>query len=250
MFWVDRTTKVTGGVLLLLVALVIAGAALQVASTGDADPMSRSDIESMLRDINSNQGVYFLGVSLNMFIDGVLMLFSGVLLYLIFHDRSRTLASLAAVGLVAAGLIAVVADTTSMALGLLAADFVKEGGPGGIAAGDPVILESARTLGAFVGLAEEVSSSGLAFGLLGLGVLLAWAPEGEVNPPRWMGSVGVLSAAGLLLGWLVTVDTATGIVVITVGYIATLVLLVSLGGWLLMRPEREPEMGGARPALA
>ncbi|MBI2913791.1 MAG: DUF4386 family protein [Chloroflexi bacterium] len=246
MFWADRTNKVAGVTLLLLAALVIVNLVLVTAAVGDADPVKRGDIEGMLRDINDNKALFFLGTAFSIATDAAALLAAAAMLYLVFCDRSRVLALLAFVGLLAAGIAFLAADTASLTVGVLAADFVEKGGAGGIAADDPVILQSARAVAAFSGLADPIGNTALGFGLLALGSLLARAPEGEVNPPRWLGGLAILSGLAMLLGWVVAADTDTGIVVISIGIIGTLLLLVILGGWLLIQPER----GESRPATA
>ena len=52
------------------------------------------------------------------------------------------------------------------------------------------------------------------------------------------------SGLAMLLGWVIVADTDTGAVLLGIGIIGTLLLLVILGGWLLIQPER----GEARPA--
>lgn len=243
MFWADRTNKLAGVTLLLLAALAIIALVLETVALGDADPMARGDIEDALRDINDNEAVYFLGTAVDI-ADEVVVLAAAALLYLVFRDRSRALALFGAFGLVAAGVAFLAADTAELTVGLLAADFVEEGGAGGIAAGDPVILQSARAVAAFEGLADLIGLTTLAFGVLALGSLLAWAPDAEANPPRWLGGLAVLSGLALLLTWIVAAAEAVGITLSLIGLIGSLLWLVILGGWLLIQPER----GEARAA--
>jgi len=246
MFWADRSNKVAGVTLLLLVALVIVNTVLVTAAVGDADPLKRGDIEGMLRDINDNEALYFLGIAFSIATDAVVLLAAAAMLYLVLRDRSRVLAMLGFAGLLASGIAFLAADTASLTVGVLAADFVEKGGAGGIAAGDPVILQSARAVAALQGLADSIGNTALGFGLLALGSLLAWAPAGEVNPPRWLGGLAILSGLAMLLSWVAAANEDVGIVIVSIGIIGTLLLLVILGGWLLIQPER----GEARPAAA
>lgn len=246
MFWADRTNKLAGVTLLLLAALVIVDAVLETVALGDADPMARSDIEGMLRDINDNGASFFLGTAFSIASDAVVLVAAAAMVYLVFRDRSQALALFAFVGLFAAGVAFLAADAASMTVGLLAADFVEGGGPGGIAAGDPVILQSARAVAAFGGLADLIGLTALAFGLLALGSLLAWAPGAEMNPPRWLGGLAVLSGLALLLSWVGAAAEDVGITLSLIGIVGSLLWLVILGGWLLFQPDR----GQVRPAAA
>lgn len=244
MFWADRINRVAGITLLLVVILAIVNLVLVTAAVGDADPLKRGDVENMLIDINDNEALFFLGIAFSIATDAAALLAAAAMLFLVFRDRSPALATFAFVGLFASGIAFLVADAANLTVGVLAADFVNEGGPGGIAAGDPVILQSARAVAAFAGLADLIGNTALGVGLLSIGALLAWAPKGEVNPPRWLGALSILASLGTLLGWVILAAEDVGIALISVGIIGTLLWLVILGGWLLIQPEREE----ARPA--
>jgi hypothetical protein len=246
MFWADRTTKAAGLALLLLVTLAIVNIVLVTLAVGDADPTKRGDIEEILRDINGNEALFFLGSAFSIATDAVALLVVGALLFLVFRDRSPLLALLGFAGLVGSGVAFLAADAANLTVAVLAADFVQEGGPAGIAAGDPVILQSARAVAAFSGFIDPIGSTTLGLALLSIGALIAWAPNGEVNPPRWLGALGLLAGLGNALTWVFLVAEAVGIVLLTIAIIATLLLLVILGVWLLIQPEQEE----ARPAVS
>ncbi len=244
-FWADRVNRVAGVTLLLLAILVILAAVMGMIAQGDANPLSRGDINDLLRKTNDNQSAHFVALALSIAVDAAVSLAAAVLVYPLFSGRSRVLALFAAAGLLANAIAWMAADGANLTLGVLAADFVEEGGAGAIAAGDPVILQSARAVAAFSGFAILVASTAMAFGFLSLGSLLAWAPRGEVNPPRWLGGLAILSAIGVLLGWITPVEAAAGMVFASIGYVASVVFLIILGAWLVARPEAE-----ARPATA
>lgn len=246
MFWADRTNKLAGITLLLLVILVIVNIVLVTAAVGDADPLKRGDLENMLRDINDNEALFFIGTAFSIATDAVVLLAAAAMLFLVFRDRSPVLALFTFAGLVASGVAFLATDAASLTAGVLAADFVEKGGAGGIAAGDPVILQSARAIAVFAGLTDPIGSTALGFGLLALGALIAWAPAGEVNPPRWLGGLAVVSGLTTLLGWIYLADTLTGGVILTIAIVGTLLSLLILGVWLLIQPES----GKGRPAAA
>ena len=189
MFWADRTNKVAGVTLLLLVALVIVNTVLVTAAVGDADPLKRGDIEGMLRDINDNEALYFLGIAFSIATDAAVLLAAAVMLYLVFRDRSRVLAMLGFAGLLAAGIAFLAADTASLTVGVLAADFVEKGGAGGIAAGDPVILQSARAAAAFAG-SQRFPSRPRPFHVFGKEALEFLDRIGRLHPARERDSDG------------------------------------------------------------
>jgi hypothetical protein len=239
MFWESRTEKWAGVALLLLVALVIINIALVTAAVGDADPTKREDIEGILRDINDEKALFALGTASSIATDAVLLPLVAVLLYLVFCARSRALALLGLVGFASAAVMFLVADAASVAVAFLAEDFVEDGGPGGIAAGDPLILESARAVAAVAALMEPTGTTVLALGLLAVGTLVAWAPQAEVNPPRWLGGLAIVSGLAMVISWVGAASADAGVAIVTLGYVGTMLFFAILGGWLLVRPESE-----------
>src|SRR3989304_4484767 len=98
-------------------------------------------------------------------------------------DRTNKVAGVTLLLLVALVIVNTVLVTAGVG-GAGAADVGEKGGPGGTAAGAPVILQSARAVAAFAGMADPIGNTALGFGLLALGSLLAWARDGGGNPPR------------------------------------------------------------------
>jgi hypothetical protein len=239
MFWADRITKIAGVTLLLLAALIVVNIVLITAVLGDAEPAKRGDIEGILSDIHDNKALYFSGVGFSVVADAVVLPVAAALLYLVFRARSRALALVGLVTLLAASVAFLVEDSMSLTAALLSDDFAADGGAGGIAAGDPVILQSARTLGVFSEAIGLVASMPIALALLSLGYLTAHAPYAEVNPPRWVGILAIVAGVALILSWIGTASEDVGLVVITIGYIGALLWFAILGGWLLLQPEQE-----------
>ena len=237
MFWADRINKVAGVTLLLLALGIILNLAFTISAVGDSDPVKRAEIEGFLRDINDNEALFFLGTGFSIATDAAISLAAAAGLYLVLRDRSRLLALFGFAGLVAGSIAFIASDASLLALGLLAQDFVEKGGAGGIAAGDPVILQSARTVGVITAFTFQIAFTAIAFGLLAFGTLITWAKVGTVNPPRWLGGLAILSALAMLLSWLGAVDTDLGDVIFLIANLGVLLFLIVLGGWLLMQPE-------------
>lgn len=248
MFWAERTNKLAGATLLILAALIIVNIVLLSAAVGDADLTKRGDIEGILNDIHDNKALYFAATGFSIAVDAALLPVAGALLYLVFRERSRALAVVGLAGFVAAGIAFVVADSANLVLAFLAEDFVKEGGVGGIATGDPVILQSARTIGTFGAVLEVAGSMPIALGFLGLGSLLAWAAKGEINPPRWIGWLGLVIGVAVVLQWVGAANEDVGAVFFTIGPIGSIIWFVILGGWLFIQPEHLAETSAARSA--
>ena len=248
MFWADRTSKLAGIALLVLVPFTVASAILTAIVEEDAFLVSRGDVEGFLVDVNDNETVYALGTALDIVNDTVLLVAMAALVFLVFRDRSQVLATLFLVGFLVAAAAFVTADAAQFTLLLLAADFVEEGGAGSIVAGDPTILQTARAAGAFSVLSDMAGITSLAFGLLALSALILTAPQGAVNPPRWLGGLGAVSSVLLALLWTAFANDDVGFSLSGLGIIGSMVFLLVLGGWLLMSPEPERGIGEARPA--
>ena len=250
MFWADRINRVAGVALLLLALGIILNIVFTVSAVGDSDPIERGEIEEVLRDINDNEALFFLGTGFSIATDAAISLAAAAGLYLVLRDRSRLLALFGFVGLVAGSIAFMAGDTGALTLGILAQDFVEEGGPGGIAAGDPVILQSARAVGAFTGLTFQIGFTAIAFGFLAFGALITWAKDGAVNPPRWLGALAILTALAIVLSWLAAISNDLGDLIFVIGNIGVLLFLIILGGWLLMQPEAGEASPAPSPAPA
>ncbi len=249
MFW-DRTNRFTGVTLLILAVTIIVSIILSIASMGDSDPFERDEISSLLQDINDNDAAYFIGLAFGIATDAVFSLAAGALLYILLRDRNRSLALLGFAGVIVASAAFIVGDVGNLTLGILAEDFVEKGGPGGIQAGDAVILEVARSTAIFSVLAVQTGFTALGFGFLAFGSLITWAPAGGgagANPPRYLGPLALLGGASVILSWT-GAAVGIGFLFFIAGNIAILLWLLILGGWLLTTAE-EPARGAA-PASA
>jgi hypothetical protein len=236
MFWAERTTKVAGVVLLVFAALVIVSMALDIDTTG-ANPLARSDTEQLLRDIDDGGTLFVLATAGSIATDAVATLALAAVLYLLFRDRSQTLALFAAFGLVAAAIGFTTSYAANLTLVYLAADFVDEGGAGTIAAGDSVILQSARTIVVFSMVSVFIALTSAGSGLVSIGALIAVAPEGAVNPPRLLGALAIVSGLLAAAAWAATANFDLGMTFLLIGLLGVVVFMLILGGWLLSRPQ-------------
>lgn len=246
MFWADRVNRLAGVVLLVFAALLVVSIAL--GSTTTANPLARGETEEMLRDMNDDETLTGVLSAVNVASDTVVLVVLAGALYVAFRDRSPALAVLGALSFAAASVAFALTDATGVALQYLAADFTSEGGAAGVAAGDPAILQSARVLAlpAFLGVLVALTFVGV--GLLSFGLLIATAPEGELNPPRWMGFLAAASGLVAFFGWIVVADWETGMAVVAVAMVGIVAFAVVLGGWLLARAETPEARRSARAA--
>ncbi len=237
MFWANRIDKVTGVVLAALILLSIVGF---VAGTplGEVDPFARSDVEEMLRTINDNFGLWTASL-VPFVVQDVLVVAMAALLYLAFRDRSHTLALVGAFAIVAGSMAAMMHEVGAMTLAFLAADFLGQGGPGVIAAGDPIILEAARTVSVSQALSALFAQTLLGVGVIAIGTLLIWSPAGQRNPPRWLGAAGLVGGLGMIGTWVFLVDHMAGGGLTLVAELAILVMLGGLAVWFLRRPAED-----------
>lgn len=243
MDWTNQINRVTGIALLLLSLGIILSVAFS-APFEDNDPFKRDEVEGFLRDINDNRSLAILATAADIVNDAAIGIVAAAGLYLVFRERNRVLA-LFGFALIFGGSIAfIAADAAAVPLIVLAEDFAEKGGPGGIAAGDDVILETARAVAIWSFTVDQLAITTIGAGLIAFGALISWtAPATAVNPPRWIGWLAVIAGLATILTWIGAASEDVGIVLFIAGAIATLLFLISLGVWLLMHPE-----GGARPA--
>jgi hypothetical protein len=230
-FWANRTDKVAGALLLLVPVLSLIGFA-GGAPLGEVDPFARSDVEELLQTIDENFALW--AVSLVPFmVQNLLAIPVAALLYLLFRDRSHTLALAGAFAVVAGSLAFMIHEAGAITLAFLAADFLDHGGPGTIGPGDPVILEVARSVSVGQALTALFGQTLLGLGTAAFGALIAWAPAGERTPPRWLGTAGLLGGLGMVCTWVFLLDHMAGGGVTLLAESALLVMFGGLGVWFL-----------------
>jgi hypothetical protein len=236
-----RIDRAAGGLLLLVAGLTVGGF-LAGASLGEVDPFARGDVETMLHTINDSFGQWLVSLGGYVATD-VLIVAVAACLFLVFQDRGALLALTGAFSLVAAAVAFMVHEVGAMTLAFLAQDFLVDGGPGNVAAGDQMILETTRAVSVAQALTALFGQTLMGIGVLSFGALMIWAPAGSRNPPRWIGAVAVVGGVSMLATWLFVVDHLAGGGVTLLAELAIVVMLIALGTWLLRRPRRAPVPG-------
>lgn len=235
MFWANRTDKVAGVLLLAVTILSVIGF-IGGIPLGEVDPFARADVEDLLRTINENFGLWTTSL-VPFVIQDILVVAITALLYLSFRDRSRTLALVGAFAVVAGSVALMIHEAGAMTLAFLSADFFGQGGPGSITSGDPIILETARAVSVGQALSALFGQTLSGVGVASFGALIVWAPEGERNPPRWIGAAGVLGGFGMVGTWVFLLNHLAGGGVTLIAELAILSMFAVLGVWFLRRPS-------------
>jgi len=227
-----------GGLAMILLAIGIVVAIGTTIPTTDKSPFTRSEVPQFLKDVHDDQTLYIINGADGMIVDGALSVVVAAVVYILFRDRSRLLALIAFAGLLGQAGISLLLDLDQILLTIVAKDFVT-GGPGNIPAGDASLLEVGRYLGMLSLALTNVIFTMLGVGLLALGWLIARAPAGAVNPPRWLGWMAILAGASGELAWLLIVlDPA--FVFLLGNFVFSLIFLVGLGIWLLQHQDIQP----------
>lgn len=237
----SRIDRVAGALLLLVAGLTVGGF-LAGASLGEVDPFARGDVETMLRTINDSFGQWLVSLAAYVATD-VLIVAVAACLFLVFQDRGPLLALTGAFALVAAAVAFMIHEVGAMTLAFLAQDFLVDGGPGSMAAGDQMILETTRAVSVAQALTALFGQTLMGVGVLSFGALMIWAPAGSRNPPRWIGAAAVVGGVSMLATWLFVVDHLAGGGVTLLAELAIVVMLIALGTWLVRRPGRAPVSG-------
>jgi hypothetical protein len=218
--------------------LTVVTIGLMAAGGSEKDPFDRDEVAEFLTDVNDNEELLIASGAVGIINDGVFVILVGAALYVLFRDRNPLLATVAAIAIGATAAISLVVDISNILLTMIAEDYVK-GGVGGAAPGDPAALELGRYVAvvtfAFTNLL--FTPAGLAF--LSIGSLLVGAPQGLINPPKWLGWVAIIAGAAMWLSWLV-VAAEPGFIFFPINLIATLVFLIGLGVWLLRHSDLQP----------
>jgi hypothetical protein len=237
MYWTNKAVPIAGIAMILLAIgiLITVGASISIS---DYDPFTKEDVAKYLTDVNDSQTSMIITGAVGIIVDGFLSIALAALFYVLFRDRSRLLATLAFAGLLMQSATSLLVDGNDILLTVIANDFVK-GGPTGVPAGDPAILEVGRYVGMVTLVFTNVTFTALGLGLMAAGILIARAPAGAINPPRWLGWVAVVAGASAELAWFVVVIDPAFIFFLA-NLISSVVFLVGLGIWLLMHRDLQP----------
>lgn len=238
MYLRDKTVLLTGIVLILSALCTMVTVVCTATATGDTDPFDDEKVAEFLRDVDDENEIFAVGAAASIANDGFLLPAFAVLGFLLFRDRSRLLATLFVIGLAVGTASALVADGSNLLLIGAAEDFVK-GGPNGIDAGDPSLLTTARVLGMMSYAFFNIAFTPFGLALISLGVLLARAPDGAINPPRWIGWVAMIMGVSAILAWLVLAADPF-FVFFPINLLSTLIFALGLGGWLIAHQKLEP----------
>ena len=235
----NRTTLVGGIAFIAFALCVIAFIAGQPDFTGD-DPFEKTEVAGYLTELEDNQQSTRVAFAFGIAIDAFVVLVVASVTLTLFRDRSHMLAALAFAGLVANGAVSGTADALGIVLTFIADDFVN-GGPGSLAAGDPTILEVGRAIGMTQRALTSIQVTSFGVAELAIGALLAFAPAGAINPPRFFGWISMISGATAIIAWGV-VASDVFFVFLIVNSLGTLVLMFGLGGWLVMNRQLAPPL--------
>ena len=236
----QRTTTIAGLAMIVAAVLTIVIVALTIfaGESEDVDPFDEDEAAEFLETVNDDEDTIIAGAAVGILNDAVFIPLVAVAFFILFRDRSPFLATAAMIGLAVAAAISLFVDGSNILLTIIASDFV-EGGPEGVEPGEPGTLQLGRYIGMTTLIFFNVAISSAGLGLLAIGLLLVGAPEGIVNPPRWMGWVAIISGAAAGLAWLV-VAAEPFFVFFPIQGLSMLVFLIGLGVWLLRRPDLQP----------
>jgi hypothetical protein len=239
----QRTITLAGAAMIIAAILTVVTVGLTAASGSEKSPFERDEVAEFLTDTADNADTLQAAGAVGIANDGVFVISVGAAFFVLFRDRSRLLATMALVGVASAAAISLVVDISNILLAEIAKDYV-EGGPGDVAAGDSASLELGRYVGmitfAFTNLL--FTPAGLAFTSIGL--LLTGAPQGKINPPKWIGWVAIIAGLSAWLAWLV-VAAEPFFVFFPIQLLSTLIFLLALGIWLLRHSDLEGSLSAA-----
>ncbi len=235
MLWSNHLNRLTGSVMILLAACLVLAIATGFSIT-DQDPAERAEVEEFLIDVEDNQALAIISSVFFILIDAVVGLVLTALLYLLFRDRSPFLSLLLLVAFLATYATAMVFDATNLGLVVIADSYVNGGV--GLAAGDPAFLDLAYVVAIVGGITNLLGFTALGIGMLALGLIIQFAPEGRVNPPRAYGLAALVAALAAFLTWTVVISDI-GFLVFAVQGILSLIVLIGVGAHLILNPDDE-----------
>jgi Domain of unknown function (DUF4386) len=234
----QRTTTIAGIAMIIGAILTVIAVVLMASGTSDESPFEDEEAAEFLTDVNDNQEQLLASAAVGILNDAVFVPVIAVAFFILFRDRNPFLATAAMVGIAVTAAISLLVDGSNLLLTIIAEDYV-EGGPEGVEPGDPATLQLGRYIGMITFAFTNVLFSAAGMGLLAIGLLLVGAPEGLVNPPRWLGWVAIISGVSSGLAWLV-LAAEPFFVFFPIQGLSLLVLLVGLGIWLVRHGDLQP----------
>lgn len=234
----QRITTVAGFAMILVAILTVVTVGLTAAGQSDKGPFEDDEIVEYLTDVEDKGDLLTAAGIVGIANDGIVIPIIAAAIYVLFRDRNPHLATLTLIAFAMAAAISLIVDISNIMLVAIAKDYVS-GGPGGIEANDP----SALMLGKYVGMITYAFTNllftPLGIGLIAIGAIINWAPQGIVNPPKWIGWVALIAGVACELSWTVVAVDA-GLIFFPINLIATLILLVGLGIWLIQHGDLQP----------
>jgi len=242
--WSDQPNRLTGIILLALAACTLLTIVFSIG-TSDVNAFERDKIDDLLIDIEDNNGTAIVSLIFSILSNAVFGIAAGAALYLLLRDRNALYALFGLAFILAGSASLLVGDAGTNTMINLASDFA-EGGPEGFDAGDPAILRDARSVAILSSSAQIIGGTAISVGVIAFGAIIGWAPLGAVNPPRWLGWIAIIAGVAGILSWLIVLGDFA-FIFFAISGLGSLIFLVGLGGWLLMRAE---ETGAPSPAAA
>ena len=237
----SNVPRLVGICLLGLAATMVITAITFGAATGESD-MSRDEIAEFLTDAEEEESLFAVAIG-SQIVGGALLLAVAAGLHLVLRERSQFAGHFALAALVAASAFSLINAGANFTMATLATDFA-EGGAGG--AGDPEVLQAARTVGALDTFAylSVIALTGIGVAAFASTLRARTVEPAVITPPRWLGWVGVAGGALSVGAWLVLLDEGF-FAVSSLGQLLVLVWSLLFGGWLVMRAGQE---GGKQAA--
>lgn len=228
--------RITGALLLAMVLLLMITTSISGYDTG------REGFDSELRrlaDLSNaahNSNAFFRAVT------GVALIAAAAALYTNLKDRSPMLSAMAAFGIAAGGVLALIAGALQLVFVELAQEYVASSG-----AHQEQVLVTAR--GFAVATQNTVGAAFIALVLSTYALAILAAREALV--PRWLIGIPVISAVtigGSLIAQAVGADLEWWILIS--GLFMSVIWLLIAGLWLLFTPKAKISTGAAEPAAS
>ncbi len=236
MYLSNRLYVMTGLVLIAIAVCLVLSIVIGIG-VSDTDPTSKADTAKMLKDTFDHRTAAVISLFFSVLLDAGFTLLIAPLTFLLFRDRSRVLGYIFFTGFIGSAVLSSATDGVHASVLVLAKDYAHGGA--GVNAGDPAILELTHVLQVASSLVGQWGGTMLGIAFLALGLLIARAPMGNVNPPRAIGWIIVVDGIAQFFGWAQFVTGAAFLAFIVFG-ITTLIFTIWLGIWLITNGGKLP----------
>ncbi len=217
--------RITGGLLLAMVVLIMITTSISGYDSG------REGFDSELRRLADQSNAAHNGNAFFRAVTGVALIAAAAALYTNLKDRSPMLSTMAAFGIAAAGVLALIAGALQLVFVELAQEYVASSG-----AHQEQVLVTAR--GFAVATGNTVGSAFIALVLSTYVLAILAGREGLV--PRWLIGIPVISAVVIgssLIAQAVGADLEWWILIS--GLFMSIIWLLIAGFWLLFAPRQD-----------